>query len=381
MRRSIAILVLLSAGLSGCAVHELHSDQDKIRCSLLDLYTNQIMDNLIRAHNKMPIIQVDYANATATVTAKEMSSLGDMLVATHTNALTTAAMRVLALTNTTVNTLTTGGSLDHTNQVSVIASPVTASDAVYDAYEAFLAIDGSLNMTCEPPPPGTAHLCKRCGKNYYWVPVGYEREFLRLALATTAQRGGSATPADPFYSVNFLQVLKQELISNSTNKDGVSNYWLTIKIDKRIPVDDGVADISSKNPQPAPAGGGPAKKSPAAGGTDKTSVEGDPANATQAKGAAQTGNLAIFPVDTGDSKGGRSQTTNLLRVLFQGTSPPTGYKTVEALSAAINSQPLPAKIYLYRHRPQTPTPSDSNSRIEFYLQQIQQGQLRGAGLP
>ena len=373
MTRSIFALFLLSVSVSGCAVQQLHNDQDKIRCSLLELYSNQIMDNLIRAHNKLPIVQVDYANATATITAKEMSSLGDMPVLTHTNAFTSAVASMLALTNITVNTVSTAGSFDHVNQVSVIAAPVIASDAVYDAYESFLAIDGSLQVTCDPPPTSAAHLCKRCGEVYYWIPVGYEREFLRLSLATTAQRGSAATPLDSFYSVNLLMVLSQEMITVGASSGGVSNYWLTIKIDKKIPVDDGVVDLgagSCKSPQPVPAAVGVANK-----------ADGDPTSATQAKGAAQTGALAIFPANIGDSSSGRSRTTDVLRVLFQGASPPAGFKKAEDLSFAINSQPIPAKVYLYRHRPQAPTPSDATSRIEFYLQQIQQGQLRGAGLP
>jgi hypothetical protein len=376
----ITICVLMSASLCGCAVREVQTDQDKIRCALLDLYTNQMMDNLIRAYNKMPIIQVDYANATSTVTVKETSSIGDMVVTTHTNVFTAAATAMLAVTSTTLNTLSGSLGFDNQNQVSVIASPVTTSDTVYDAYDTFLAIDGSFRATPEPPASNEAHLCKQCGGVYYWIPVGYEKECLRLSLATMVQRASTAVPVDPFYSVNIIQVLKQELIPNQGGDTTTpNNYWLTIKIDKKIPIDDGVVDISSSsasNKAPSPAQSAGTK--PAVVTQPGTSNATAPPT-TQAVGAQVTGGLAIFYDNAQEMQAGRSHTTDILRVEFFTASPPPGFKTAGALSAAINSQSMPAKVYLYRHRPQTSTPSDVNSRIEFYLQQIQQGQFRGAG--
>ena len=352
------------------------------------------MDNLIGAYNKMPIIQMDYTNATATVTAKEAYTLGDMLAPAHINAVTAAAAGMLVITNTTLNTFTGGTSLDHTNQVAVLATPVTTTDAVYDAYEAFLAIDGSLRVSCQPPPADAVHLCKRCGEMYYWVPVEYKREFLRLALATTAQRGAAAAPPDAFYSTNFIQVVNREFVSGDVSA-GTANYFLSLKMDKKIPIDSGYADVSSNSkgsPQGGPSpGGNPGKAdgkdkgksaanglpAPAAVGQGANSAD-DPTQTGGAKVAAQSGMLLILPPDETKSQSGRTPTTDVVRVLFQGAYPPSGFKTPDDLIQAIVSQPLAAKIYLHRHRPQLGTPSDTNSRIEFYLQQIQQGQIRGA---
>src|SRR6516165_1193156 len=79
MRAVLATLpaLLVVIGFSGCAsVSEVKHDQDKIRNALIDLYTNQVIDNLILAANGMPFIQVDYSNATPTVTIAENGSLG-----------------------------------------------------------------------------------------------------------------------------------------------------------------------------------------------------------------------------------------------------------------------------------------------------------------
>jgi hypothetical protein len=138
---------------AGCAVRELHDDQNKIRSALLDLYTDQIIDNLIRASNGMPIIQIDYTNATAQVTVGQTEGLSDSPVRTKTNVLTLAAMSSYAITRTSMNTLmgNLGGS--NSNQVAVTATPVTTSNEVYDAYLAFLTLPGSLQLSCDVPPP------------------------------------------------------------------------------------------------------------------------------------------------------------------------------------------------------------------------------------
>ena len=82
--RLIGILVC-AAALCGCAVHETHKDHDLIRLTLLDLYTNQIMDNLIRAENRMPIIQLDYTNGTTQVTITNNIGGNDTQATTATN--------------------------------------------------------------------------------------------------------------------------------------------------------------------------------------------------------------------------------------------------------------------------------------------------------
>jgi hypothetical protein len=86
-----------------------------------------------------------------------------------------------------------GGSAYETIQLGVTANPVIDKNEVYDAYLQFLAEPGHLIKTCEPPPPGAAHITRCYDKEYYWVPTEYKYDFLRLALVTTAQRGQPLT--------------------------------------------------------------------------------------------------------------------------------------------------------------------------------------------
>jgi hypothetical protein len=236
---SLFVIILTS----GCAAHELCNDQDKIRCCLLDLYTNQIMDNLIRAENGMPFIQLDYTNAGATVTITENANLSGNQMATSTTLLTlggrsssatkmktmtqnsgattgsmlsivgtamvTFAANSLAATRSIVTSFGYGASAGNSNQVTMTATPVTNSNEVYDAYLEFLTLPGSLVKTCDPPPEGAAHICKKCGKEYYWVPVQYKTEFLRLSLITTAQRGKTLLTTEDYFSVTLKKVINE----------------------------------------------------------------------------------------------------------------------------------------------------------------------------
>jgi hypothetical protein len=386
--------------LSGCAVVELEKDQDRIRTALLDLYTNQILDNLIRAHDGLPIIQMDYANATATVTMKETASGNDPAVTTSSNALTLAAANTALVTRTFVNTITGSLGLDHTNQIALLATPVTTSDAVYDAYVHFVR-NGGLRVSCQAPPEGAAHLCKKCGHTYYWVPIEYQREFLRLALVTTAQRAQPAAPADTFYSVNIIKVLTSEDTSGAesaepTAKQPVLNpltppaptasatkrkYWLTLKIDRKIPIDNGRIDVSSsdKTASKTPTSSSTPTGKSGAGGKGDTGLTGkgaaDAKNTTGSsgtQGASQGGMLSIFGQPAGQKR--RSGTTDVLQVFFDEEDPPSNFKDLKTFVASVDNQPVPAKIYLNRHRPLAAV--ETNNRVEFYLQQLQQGQFR-----
>src|SRR6516225_9673574 len=52
----------------GCRAQQLANDQDHIRSAVLELESNQIMDNLIRIRKGLPIMQLDYNHMTGTVT-------------------------------------------------------------------------------------------------------------------------------------------------------------------------------------------------------------------------------------------------------------------------------------------------------------------------
>src|SRR5262249_21162256 len=125
------------------------------------------------------------------------------------------------------------------NQVSLNAAPVNATPAVYDAYRQFLLIPGSLQVTCTPPPEGAAHLCKQCGKQYYWVPAQFKKEFLGLALVTITDRAAALPPPDPCYAVTLLEPVSQQTLPEP------GFVRLIVKMDKKIPNDSGRVEIGT----------------------------------------------------------------------------------------------------------------------------------------
>jgi hypothetical protein len=250
MNRRLLGILICGICLSGCAVHEAHKDHDLIRSTLLDLYTNQIMDNLVRTSNGLPIIQLDYTNASAQVTL--MSTIGTMdnQATTATNLLNLPAA-TLAATRTLMTTLAGNASATNSNQVSIGAVPLITSNDVYDAYISYMDSEKNpdgLKVTCNPPPKEVEPLCKKFNGMYYWVPTYKRKEFFALALATTAQRGKALQAPDKFYTISLDA--GPTLIADSKGFSAVRNY--TYDITKlKIPADSGylVLDSDTANPQ------------------------------------------------------------------------------------------------------------------------------------
>jgi hypothetical protein len=328
MRILLLIFCVGSMATAGCAVGELRTDQDNIRTALLDLYTNQIMDNLIRASNGMPIIQLDYTNATATITVSECASLSDGLTTTNANTLTLITAPSLAIAKTTASILTGNVGTTHSNQIALTASPVTTCNEVYDAYLEFLTLPGSLQSSDTPPSEGAAHICKKCGKQYYWIPVEFKKQFLGLALATTAQRRKGLLPPNEYYEAKLLEITSPKCNYKS------GQVGLTVKLDKKVPNDAGRVEFL----------------------LDK-----------------KTYSLQVAPYDP--SGGDRQTETDTLVVLFDRSGLPATVKKPSDLEL-----PLDVKLFLRHYRPVVqPTTADLLNHVTFQLQQIQFNQLRTSG--
>jgi hypothetical protein len=309
-------IVLIALLLPGCAVPELRNDHDQIRCALLELYTNQIVDNLIRASNGLPIIQVDYTNAQGTVTIQETGMLSGAKSTTYATAVSVVKTFMGSLTG------------QNTNQVTLVGTPVTNHNEVYSAYLEFLTLPGSLLVSDTLPPTECVHLLRKCDGKYYWIPIEYRREFLRLALLTTAQRGQSLLPPDEFFSVAAQRVEGEIEGPRGTR-------LVTIVLDKAIPNDTGYFTLGSTE------------------GEKTTEVrEYDFNKYTDARG---------FQPD------------------------PTDRLTIKLLPDEIdafkNLLPKPATVLLNHRRPKPPNTDDLLQRANIQLQQIQFNQMRQATGP
>ncbi|HKB37276.1 MAG TPA: hypothetical protein VKD72_12550 [Gemmataceae bacterium] len=231
----------------GCRSAHLKMDQDCMRAALLDLYTNQIMDNLIRASNGYPIVQLDYSDITGTVTQNANASYGgNQTLQTARNELGVTTLRQF----TNFFEYSIGGSQE--NQLTITANPVLNNNEVYNAYLEFLEKPERFIASDEPPPPGAAHIvrcapaapcesgCEPCkGKScvkkmYFWVPCEYRYDFLRLALVTTVQRG------QPLEVPDFFEVAVEKAEDTTPeNLKKKKQTRFTLHFNKRIPNDSG----------------------------------------------------------------------------------------------------------------------------------------------
>jgi hypothetical protein len=309
--RFLLIICACSFGAIGCAVEQVHSDQDRLRHALLDLYTDEIMDNLVRAVNGMPIIHLDYGTAQAQVLAKDSAMVGDSYAKTVSQMLTAAATTTLVTTHMAVNTLTGNASHDNTETIAVTATPLTTSIEAYNAYLQFLALTGSLQSTPTPPPPGAAHICRRYGKVYYWIPVEFKQQFFDLALATTAERGRLLVPPPQFYTV-----VLQQVVGPKGSEGGV-----IVQIDKPIPNGAGHVIFSD------------------------------------------TRRLNMAPYDPG--KGVQLFETNKIDLYLNPAVAPLGIKTIAELKAALDSGPIQVNVDVMDHPPGVPTTNQLLDMIPF----------------
>ena len=129
--------------LPGCRAAQLQHDQDDFRQRLMEMETNQILDNLILCQLGLPFVHLDYGKITGTVT--QQANVGGGESQTVTDARTISAARLFAGASRSIATaynFTIGA--NQSNQLTVTAEPVLNQPSVYRAYLEFLAIDGSL---------------------------------------------------------------------------------------------------------------------------------------------------------------------------------------------------------------------------------------------
>ena len=322
-------LVLASTALPGClSVAETQHDHEKIRTALNTLYENQIIDNLIRAANGVPFVQLDYTSATTTVTVTQDGGIGatPSLVTTRDRS---TPVKVIALasrvfTNSWSYDLKAGNS----NQIALTANPVTDKNGVYDAYLQFLNNPGSLMVSCDPPPPGRAHICREWRGKYYWVPVEHRYLFLQLALTTSFQRGAPLQPPDKFYNVSVVMATP----IGGAAADGTAAFQLNLDGDG-VPKDTGTIEFTVDG---------------------KTSKKFSVVPLDKDRGAAKVASFTItFLPDASDD------------------SP---FKTSAAFQKA--RFPLAAKLVLDHNRPEPKGTDELIQAVKFGLDQIRFNQLR-----
>jgi len=128
-------LLLAAVLIGGCRADILKRDQIEIRQALLDMYQDEVMDNLIRTKLMLPVIQVDYHTMTGTMTSLT-KGIGGYSKEADRNQFGAAAGSVTPVHVTkTFPSIT--GEQDESTQLTLTGEPV-CDDKLYEAYEEYL---------------------------------------------------------------------------------------------------------------------------------------------------------------------------------------------------------------------------------------------------
>lgn len=201
------LCVLGSVCSSGCLARQVAADGCGFRQALLDMYADQVMDNLIHAAENRALVQLSYRALTVTDIQYFKASVGGEIDPTSSKTLATATLAVLSTMQSVTSKLLFGTSLERDRQMQIYADPVVATDDVYTYYLAF-AHDPTLFVCSDTPPPCPVHVQKKCGHKWYWVPEDAAGVFLQLALHTTFMRG--TDPPPPVVWATTIQKIETE---------------------------------------------------------------------------------------------------------------------------------------------------------------------------
>jgi hypothetical protein len=205
---SSALLILL---MPGCLGRQVASDGSNFRQALLDMYTDQAINNLIAARSNRPFVQLAYHDLNITDTQMAKLGLSNEVDPTHTSTVIAATGALLNSMRMVTDTLGFSASLECDRQFNFKADPAANSPDIYDYYQAFALDTGLLRESPEEPCVGV-YLKKKCGDTWYWIPSEASSLFLQLVLKTAFLRGPD--PAPPIYWQNVIASLETRYDEN-----------------------------------------------------------------------------------------------------------------------------------------------------------------------
>lgn len=132
MKRQLGMFAILTvAALAGCRAQTLEGDQADMRNSLLTLYKQQVMENLVRTARMEPVIEIDFTTVTGTITELGKGTAGYGRES-DTTSKSKGTNSYLVKTTPTIS-----GEQDITTQLTVTGNPVT-DPSIYKAYEEYI---------------------------------------------------------------------------------------------------------------------------------------------------------------------------------------------------------------------------------------------------
>jgi hypothetical protein len=204
------------------------------------MYTNQVMDNLVRAYRGFPFVQIDYTSFAGTVTDSGKFSLSGT-IPEH-------GIDILGL----------GAEGASNQQLAITGTPVTNDDDLYLRYIKFAHDPETFVCSESAPPCGAAHLVTSASGMYYWIPVDKAHEFRNLALRVTVMRGKPSTAVKDYYTTkilgivpdeNYVDLKKRETKEKEEDEEvdekpsPIYGFELLVLIEDKLPNDRGTASV------------------------------------------------------------------------------------------------------------------------------------------
>jgi hypothetical protein len=204
--------------LVGCSTQEAYIDAAVVRQNATDFYSDEILENLIRASNKLLFLHVDLQTMQAIVADKLTAQVGGGQTLNNTSTRQTSVGGMLAkgvvgivttATQLAVRPFTFTVSPERDNTIQLVLAPAFGNlDNVYNYYIQFLNFKSptqawklassapfppldftnirSLESTDASNPPNAGSYVpgtlKRWGGRYYYIPKAYRQKYFELGL-------------------------------------------------------------------------------------------------------------------------------------------------------------------------------------------------------
>lgn len=219
LHKLVLLSCLFTCAGAGCAAVPLYREHNQFRGLLLQLYDDQIMDNLVRTKLNLPIVQLDYSNITGTVTLTATGMLGGSQEDASG-----------AIKNFFEYSLTG----KQKNQMTLTANPVLNDFDVYEAYLWFVHDVEGLEVD---DGTKTCHRRHEYAGTTYCVPAEKAGDYFALALRTTVLRGKPVTAPDTITASVASVGSKAECINRETQDGKVvcTAEFVDIEFDNNIP--------------------------------------------------------------------------------------------------------------------------------------------------
>jgi hypothetical protein len=222
-RIQVFLLIALVSLSGGCLTRQVAKDGVNFRQSLLDMYTDQIMDNLIRASQNRPFVQLAYRNLIVTDVQADKVTAANEADPTNSRTVAASTSAFLSSMRNFTDRVILGATAERDRTMQFLADPVTGKNDIYEYYTAF-ASDPELFCTSTDEPTCAVHIKKKCEGKWYWVPANAGGVFLELSLKTTFMRGPQTPP--PIYWESRIASVAHR-IDSVTGKPRASEYVIT----------------------------------------------------------------------------------------------------------------------------------------------------------